>query len=200
MAPAPHGPYWKDGMQNGYQDVGSWTMLKSTPLERRKAAWLYAQFCVCKSTSLKKTLTGLTPIRQSDIMSQAMTDIAPKLGGLIEFYRSPARVAWSPTGTNVPDYPKLAQLWWPNVASAVTGEKTPQQAMDNLAKEMDKVMARLQRAGMAQCAPKLNKEEDPSKWLSDKEAPWKKLDNESPKGETVAYNSLLEAWKAGRVR
>jgi glycerol transport system substrate-binding protein len=200
MAPAPHGPYWKDGMQNGYQDVGSWTMLKSTPLERRKAAWLYAQFCVCKTTSLKKTLTGLTPIRQSDIMSQAMTDIAPKLGGLVEFYRSPARVAWSPTGTNVPDYPKLAQLWWPNVASAVTGEKTPQQAMDNLAKEMDKVMARLQRAGMAQCAPKLNKEEDPSKWLSDKEAPWKKLDNESPKGETVAYNSLLDAWKAGRVR
>jgi glycerol transport system substrate-binding protein len=43
MAPGPHGPYWKDGMQNGYQDVGSWTMLKSTPLERRSAAWLYAQ-------------------------------------------------------------------------------------------------------------------------------------------------------------
>src|SRR5258707_696024 len=83
MAPSPHGPYWKDGMQNGYQDVGSWTMLNSTPLERRKAAWLYAQFCVCKSISLKKTLVGLTPIRQSDIMSQAMTDIAPKLGGVV---------------------------------------------------------------------------------------------------------------------
>ncbi|HCW19921.1 MAG TPA: ABC transporter substrate-binding protein, partial [Achromobacter sp.] len=25
MAPSPYGPYWKDGMQNGYQDVGSWT-------------------------------------------------------------------------------------------------------------------------------------------------------------------------------
>ena len=138
--------------------------------------------------------------RQSTIDDKSFTERAPKLGGLIEFYRSPARVQWSPTGTNVPDYPKLAQLWWPNVASAVTGEKTPQQAMDNLAKEMDKVMARLQRAGMAECAPKLNKEEDPKKWLSDKEAPWAKLANESPKGETVAYNSLLEAWKAGRVR
>src|SRR5712675_2170282 len=94
MAPSPHGPWWKEGMQNGYQDCGSWTMLKSTPVERRKAAWLYAQFCVCKSISLKKTLVGLTPIRQSDIMSQAMTDIAPKLGGFVEFYRSPARVAW----------------------------------------------------------------------------------------------------------
>ena len=35
-------------MKLGYQDCGSWTMLKSTPLERRKAAWLYAQFCVCE--------------------------------------------------------------------------------------------------------------------------------------------------------
>src|SRR5215475_9055693 len=82
MAPSPHGPYWQEGTKLGYQDAGSWTMLKSTPLERRKAAWLYAQFCVCKSTSLKKTLVGLTPIRQSDIMSQPMTDAAPKLGGL----------------------------------------------------------------------------------------------------------------------
>ena len=128
-----------------------------------------------------------------------MADMAPKLGGLVEFYRSPARVAWTPTGTNVPDYPKLAQLWWPNVASAVTGEKTPQQAMDNLAKEMDKVMGRLERAGMANCAPKLNPVKAPSSWLSNNGAPWAKVD-ENPKGETVAYAGLLQAWKEGRVR
>jgi glycerol transport system substrate-binding protein len=109
-------------------------------------------------------------------------------------------VAWTPTGTNVPDYPKLAQLWWKNVAVAVTGEKTPQQAMDNLAEEMDQVMARLERAGMAQCPPKLNAKSDPAKWLSDKGAPWKKLANEKPKGETIAYEKLLNAWKEGRVR
>ena len=44
MAPSPHGVYWKDGMKLGYQDVGSWTLLKSTPDDRAKAAWLYAQF------------------------------------------------------------------------------------------------------------------------------------------------------------
>ena len=65
---------------------------------------------------------------------------------------------------------------------------------------MDAVMARLERVGMNHCAPKLNPKSDPAKWLSDKEAPWKKLDNESPKGETVAYDALLSAWKAGRVR
>jgi glycerol transport system substrate-binding protein len=42
----------------------------------------------------------------------------------------------------VPDYPKLAQLWWQNVATSVTGERTPQAAMDNLANQMDQVMAR----------------------------------------------------------
>ena len=190
MAPSPHGPYWKPGMQNGYQDVGSWTLMNYVPLERRKAAWLYGQFCICKSTSLRKTIKGLTPIRQSDIMSQAMTDLAPKVGGLVEFYRSPA---------NVPDYPKLAQLFWQNVAVAVSGEKTPQAAMDNLASDMDKVMARLERAGMNQCAPKLNREQSASVWEAKGGSPWPKLANEKPKGETVAYEKLIDAWKQGKA-
>ena len=94
-------------MKLGYQDAGSWTFLTSTPLERRKAAWLYAQFVVSKSVSLTKMIKGLTPIRDSDIRSAKMTELMPKYGGLIEFYRSKARTAWSPTGTNVPDYPGL---------------------------------------------------------------------------------------------
>ncbi|MFM9434149.1 glycerol transport system substrate-binding protein [Janthinobacterium sp. CG_23.3] len=200
MAPSPHGPYWKEGMQNGYQDVGSWTFFKSTPDDRKAAAWLYAQFVTSKTVSLKKSIVGLTFIRESDIKHDYFTKHANEYGGLIEFYRSPARVAWTPTGTNVPDYPKLAQLWWKNVAQAVTGEKTPQLAMDNLAEEMDQVMSRLERAGMKACAPKLNPKGDPNKYLSDTAAPWKKLANEKPKGETIAYDKLLQAWKEGRVK
>ncbi|HUH60868.1 MAG TPA: ABC transporter substrate-binding protein [Candidimonas sp.] len=200
MAPAPHGPYWKDGMQNGYQDVGSWSFFKDHDPNKVAAAWLYAQFVTSKTASLKKSIVGLTFIRDSDIHSDYFTQNANKYGGLIEFYRSPARVAWTPTGTNVPDYPKLAQLWWKNVATAITAEKSPQQAMDTLAEEMDAVMARLERAGMSQCAPKLNAKSDPAKWLSDDQAPWKKLANESPKGETVAYEALVGAWKEGRVK
>ena len=44
------------------------------------------------------------------------------------------------------------------------------------------------------------KKEDAKKWLSDKGAPWAKLANEKPKGETIAYDTLLNAWKAGKVR
>ncbi len=53
---------------------------------------------------------------------------------------------------------------------------------------------------MARCAPKLNKKENNAKWLTDKGAPWAKLANEKPKGETIAYDTLLNAWKAGKVR
>jgi glycerol transport system substrate-binding protein len=107
MAPSPHGAYWQKGMKLGYQDTGSWTLLKNTPPKRRNAAWLYAQFTVSKTLSLTKTLVGLTPIRKSDINSPVMTKEAPKLGGLVEFYRSKGRQFWTPTGTNVPDYTRL---------------------------------------------------------------------------------------------
>lgn len=195
MAPSPHGPYWEEGMKLGYQDAGAWTMLRSTELKRRQAAWLYAQFTVSKAVSLKKFFVGLTPIRKSDLASEAVTKEAAKFGGLVEFYRSPARKLWTPTGTNVPDYPKLAQLWWQNISQAVTGELTPQQAMDKLAKEMDDVMSRLERAGMKNCAPKLNKEKDPAVWLNEPGAPKPKLANEKPPGKTVPYDELVKSWQ-----
>jgi glycerol transport system substrate-binding protein len=196
MAPSPRGPYWQEGMKLGYQDAGSWTFLKSTPQKRRLAAWLYAQFTVSKSVSLSKTLVGLTPIRESDINSQAMTDIAPKLGGLVEFYRSPARLKWSPTGTNVPDYPKLAQLWWQYIAEVASGESSAQEALDGLATAQDKVMARLERAKVqGECGPKLNTPQDAQYWLDQPGAPKAKLDNEKPQGQTIAYDTLLESWK-----
>jgi glycerol transport system substrate-binding protein len=200
MAPSPHGPYWKDGMQNGYQDVGSWTFFRGHDPNRLAAAWLYAQFVTSKTVSLRKSIVGLTFIRDSDIRHEYFTKNSAKYGGLIEFYRSPARIAWTPTGTNVPDYPKLAQLWWQNVATAVSGERTPQAAMDALAEQMDRILARLERAGMKNCAPKLNPKRDASAWLSTKDAPWSKLPNEKPKGETIEYDRLLEAWRQGRAR
>ena len=100
----------------------------------------------------------------------------------------------------MPDYPKLAQLWWQNVSLAVTAEKTPQAAMDNLAEQMDEVLGRLERAGMKSCGPKLNEKKDPKEWLDAPGTPHAKLANEKPKGETVPYDTLLQAWKEGRVK
>ena len=196
LAPSPHGVYWEEGMKIGYQDVGSWTLMKSTPTDRAKAAWLYAQFVTSKTVDLKKSDVGLTFIRESTIASDHFTDRAPKLGGLVEFYRSPARVQWSPTGTNVPDYPKLAQLWWQNIGDAMSGAKTTQEALDTLCEDMENVLSRLERAGIqGEIGPKLNEEMDPEYWLSQPGAPKAKLENEDEEPMTVSYDELIASWQ-----
>jgi glycerol transport system substrate-binding protein len=67
--------------------------------------------------------------------------------------------------------------------------------MDNLAKEQDKVLKRLERAGVqGECGPKLNEEMDEAHWLSQPGAPKAKLDNEKPQGITVDYDELIKSW------
>jgi glycerol transport system substrate-binding protein len=199
MAPSPHGPYWKEGQKVGYQDAGSWTILKSTPTDRAKAAWLYAQFVTSKTVDVKKSHVGLTFIRDSTARHESFSERAPKLGGLVEFYRSPDRTRWSPTGINVPDYPKLAQIWWQQIGDVNSGAFTPQQAMDRLAEEMDITMARMQAADESAnvyggCGPRLNEPKDPSEWLGKENGPKAKLENEKPQGETIAYDEIIKRW------
>jgi len=196
MAPSPHGVYWKEGQKVGYQDAGSWTLMKSTPVDRAKAAWLYAQFVTSKTVDLKKSDVGLTFIRESTINAEHFTERAPRLGGLVEFYRSPARTQWSPTGTNVPDYPKLAQLWWQNIGDAMSGAKTPKEALDALCSDQERVLERLERAGVqGDIGPKLNEERDPDYWLSQPGAPYPALENEDEKPITIAYDELIKSWQ-----
>ena len=196
MAPSPHGAYWEEGQKLGYQDAGSWILMKSTPVERAKAAWLYAQFVTSKTVSLKKSHVGLTIIRDSDIRHESFTQRSAELGGLVEFYRSPARVQWTPTGTNVPDYPRLAQLWWQNIGDASSGAKTPQQAMTALAIAQERLMQRLQRTGvLGDCGPRLNERRSREYWLSQPGAPKPKLDNEKPTPITIDYDELVRSWQ-----
>jgi len=196
MAPSPHGVYWEEGMKVGYQDVGSWTILNSTPEDRAKAAWLYAQFVTSKTVDVKKSDVGLTFIRDSTINSEHFTERAPRLAGLVEFYRSPARTQWSPTGTNVPDYPKLAQLWWQNIGDAMSGAKTAQEALDKLCSDMEDVMSRIERAGIqGDLGPVLNEEEDPQMWLDREGAPKPALENEEEEPQTVSYDELVKSWQ-----
>jgi glycerol transport system substrate-binding protein len=196
MAPSPHGAYWVEGQKLGYQDTGSWTLMKSTPTDRAQAAWLYAQFVTSKTVSLKKSHVGLTVIRDSDIRHESFTERAAELGGLVEFYRSPAREQWTPTGTNVPDYPRLAQLWWQNIGDAASGAKTPQQAMTALAVAQERLMQRLERAGvLGDCGPKLNEPKTREYWFAQPGAPKEPLANEKPAPITIDYDELVRSWQ-----
>ena len=196
MAPSPHGAYWEEGMKVGYQDAGSWTLMESTPVDRAQAAWLYAQFVNSLTVDVRKSHVGLTFIRESTIQHDSFTERAPMLGGLVEFYRSPARVQWSPTGTNVPDYPKLAQLWWQNIGDALSGAKTPQEALDGLCADQERVLERLERAGVqGDLGPVMNEEQDPEYWLSQPGAPKAALENEDEEPITVSYDELIQSWQ-----
>ncbi|WP_423821080.1 extracellular solute-binding protein [Salinisphaera sp. SPP-AMP-43] len=195
MAPSPHGPYWEAGMKLGYQDCGSWMLPRATDAKKRAASWLYAQFCICKSVSLRKSLAALTPFRTSDINSKPMGEAAPYLGGLVEFFRSPAHKYWTPTGVNVPAYGKLTSAWWKNIAKINSGSLTPQEGMDAVAEDMDNVMHRIEIAKLEKIAPpKLNPKKSAEYWFKQPGAPKPKLDNEDPPGETLSYDELLKAF------
>lgn len=194
VAPSPRGAYWRDGMKSGYQDVGAWTLLEATPLRQRQAAWLYAQFVTSRSVSLRKTLVGLTPIRRSDMESPAMQAEAPRLGGLVEFYRSPAARRWTPTGANVPDYSGMASLWWRQLHPVVSGRLGADQALGNLARIFDQHLQTLGQSQRHPCAPRLNAPRAADEWLAGPGAPWPKLDDERPPGRTLTYEEALRAW------
>ena len=156
-----------------------------------------------KTVDVKKSQVGLTFIRDSTVRHQSFTDRAPKLGGLVEFYRSPDRVRWSPTGINVPDYPKLAQIWWQQIGDVNSGAFTPQQAMDRLAEEMDITMSRMQAADEANktyggCGPRLNEPKDAAEWLGKPDGPKAKLENEKEQGVTIAYDELIKQWSEAK--
>ncbi|TVQ58741.1 MAG: carbohydrate ABC transporter substrate-binding protein [Rhodobacteraceae bacterium] len=199
MAPSPVGPYWQEGMQRGYQDVGSWTLFTMTPEDRRKAAWLFAQFASSKTVDTRKSHVGLTFVRDSTVRHESFTERAPRLGGLIEFYRSPDRTQWTDTGVNVPDYPRLAQLWWQHIGDVTAGTFTAQQAMDRLAGEMDDLMARMEAADVANDAcsgrgPRPTEPREASCWIERDGAPWPPLEDEKPQGVTVVYEDLIRRW------
>ncbi len=84
----------------------------------------------------------------------------------------------------------MAQVWWQNVSKAISGEATPQQAMDGLARDMDAIMERLEKSGVqGDRGPKMNEAKDPEYWYDRAAkdgniAPQRKLANEKPQGVT----------------
>ena len=62
-------------------------------------------------------------------------------------------------------------------------------------------MQRIERSGaQKECGPKLNECIDPEVWLKKPGSPKPKLANEKPKGQTVDYDQLIQAWREGRVK
>ena len=193
MAPTPHGRYWDEGMKVGYQDAGSWTIPVQTTGKTRHASWMWAQFASSKTVSLNKFNVGKTPVRSSTVNSAYWEKHEGDLGGLITFYTSPVQDQWTDTGKNVPHYPLFAEKWWKQIAQAVTGEKTPKEAMDDLATTQNSLMQRLR---IERYSPKLNPERSREYWLNQPGSPKAERPPQDP--VTVTYDDLINQWEAGK--
>ncbi len=191
IAPIPRGRYWEEGMKRGYMDAGSWTIPNSTTGDRRHASWLWAQFCLSKTVSLKKFIAGGIPVRRSTLYSQVATESEPRFGGMIELLRSPVIKSFTDSGPNVPHYPKMSALWWHHIAMAIEGRVTPQQAMDNLSQELDALIGSLTQEVYS---PQLNPPQSREYWLSRPGSP-KPLRPERAVPATCRYEDMLQQWK-----
>ena len=153
--------------------------------------------------SLKKSHVGLTFIRESDIWDKSFTERAPKLGGLIEFYRSPARVQWSPDRQQRPGLSEAGAALVAEHRRRLVGRQDPAGG-DGLAGGGAGLGAGASRAApsvQGECGPKLNPKETAEDWYAKAEkdgniAPQRKLANEKPKGETIDYDTLIKCWPA----
>ena len=93
----------------------------------------------------------------------------------MEFYRSPAR------------------LWWQNIGDAMSGAKTPQEALDALCEAQEQV---LERAGVrGDIGPKMNEPQDPQVWLDAPGARVARLDNKDPQTVTMNQDELVRSWQ-----
>ena len=109
---------------------------------------------------------------------------------MIDFYASPEENRWTDTGLNVPHYPVLSRIWWPFLDKAIKGDLSPQQAMDEIAKEQDRQMTKMK---MVKYSPKLNPKKDRSFWLQKTGSPKSEKKRGIPK--TMPYDALIQRWK-----
>ena len=101
----------------------------------------------------------------------------------------------------MPDYPKLAQLWWQAIGDASSGAKTPQEAMDSLCAEQEKVMERIEKAGVqGDIGPKMAEEQDLAVWNAEavaKRQSRSAAEDREREGEaeTINYDELVKSWQ-----
>ena len=72
-----------EGQKISYQDAGSWTLMKSTPVDRAQAAWLYAQFVTSKTVDVKKAHVGVT-LGLQEFVTEFTSDAAAGRGGYLQ--------------------------------------------------------------------------------------------------------------------
>ncbi len=78
----------------------------------------------------------------------------------------------------------------------MSGAKTPQEALDALCEEQEKVLERIEKSGVqGDIGPKMGEVVDAQIWLDAPGAPVAKLENEDEEPKTVSYDELIKSWQ-----
>ena len=123
----------------GYYDGGALGIPHSS--KNKEAAWLFAQWVARKEWQGEFAKLGTRVVRKSTFDDPIVKDLDPKMGNYFTFLKDEG-----PLFRGAPPLPMhrpLNELYLKWVAKAVAGEVSPEDALDNLAKEVDALMEEL---------------------------------------------------------
>ncbi len=119
-----------------------WSLGMNAASDSKDATWLFMQWASSKETLTAAIAEGnLNPTRQSvaesDEMKQATADWGEYNAIWQEILSEHARWAYTPSAT----WPEVGDAWTIELQAAVLGQKTPQEAADDAAAEIDRIIS-----------------------------------------------------------
>lgn len=106
--------------------------------ERQQAAWEFIKFATSTENAAKWSLeTGYVPTRQSSIDSKEMQDYYANLPQAKVAYE---QLPFAKPELTTYDAPQIWRILNDNIQSAITQEKTPEQALENAQKEAEAIL------------------------------------------------------------
>jgi len=123
----------------GYYDGGALGIPHSA--KNKEAAWLFIQWCARKEWQPELARLATRVVRKSTFEDPLIKELDAKMGGYFTLLKDYGYLfAGAPA---LPMHRPLNELYLKWISKAVAGEVSPEEALDNLAKEVDELMQEL---------------------------------------------------------
>mgnify|MGYP005845699553 CR=1 FL=1 len=141
VALPPVTKYWKEGMARGYWDSAGFIIPAAS--KNVEPSFLFAQFVVSKAHELERAKNVGCTVRQSILATPELSETDRKLGGLISLMKSPEALTLTGTDPAIEEYAAMLEIIYSDIHRGLTGEWSPAQTLDNLARDLDTELKRM---------------------------------------------------------
>ena len=141
VALPPVTKYWKPTMARGYWDSAGFIIPSGS--KSIEPSFIFAQFVVSKAHELERAKNVGCSVRTSILASPDLAETDKRLGGLISLERSKDMLSLTGTDPAIEEYAVMLEITYANLHRGMTGEWTPEQTLDALAKQLDQELKRL---------------------------------------------------------